>query len=808
MNPSVIAGSALQMGGALPRHAGRSYVWMDPSAGTANASYWLEDIDVNGTRTMHGPISPVDGAPAGSQATAAETRMLNQLHQAQPPKPGSQQSHVVERTAPLSLLTRMQAQRQFELASRPAVKILVQHEGWYRVAQPDLVKAGLDRNVDPATLHLYAEAVEQPIQITGASAGPGGFGPQAAINFYGTGIDTEFSDTRVYWLVAGEGRYSGMPVVRASAGSNVAPNDFSATVELRQHLIYFSALITRNGQNFFGALVSSTATDETLDTPHLNPNSSQSPRLEVSLQGVITGFPHDVSVSVNGTPVGEITFTGQDTGTLSANIPVGVLQSGSNTVTLTAQNGDYDTSLLDSIRITYPHLYAADSDRLKFTGHAGDEISVSGFTSAPVVLDITDPNRPMLLTPQVTASDGAYNVAFQVPFTSVSAPHTLLAVAADEVSSAAGVLAHHPSSWHSAQPGADIAMVTVDDFAAALAPLVNAHRAESKTSAVIPIDDLYDEFNFGEHSPYAIRAFLESAVRNWKKAPTLLLLNGRASFDPRNYLGMGNLDLIPTRIVPTATLMTASDDWFSDFTNTGMPTIATGRLPVSTVDEATSVIAKISSYEREAKPAAWMAHALMIADRNDTESFTQDSQTVQAQLPASMQETNISVDDLGSATARSQITAAINSGQLVVNYLGHGSEEQWSGSDIFDTNSVASLTNGSQLPVFLIMDCLNGLFQDVYAQPLGVTLLLSPNTGAVAVVASSGLNQPAPQTALDASIVANALGANSATLGESLLKAKRSVGDLDVRETYILFGDPAMRIRQAAPNTAVHQERR
>ncbi len=33
-------------------------------------------------------------------------------------------------------------------------------------------------------------------------------------------------------------------------------------------------------------------------------------------------------------------------------------------------------------------------------------------------------------------------------------------------------------------------------------------------------------------------------------------------------------------------LMTASDDWFSDFNNSGMPTIATGRLPVSTLDEA------------------------------------------------------------------------------------------------------------------------------------------------------------------------------------------------------------------------------
>ncbi len=31
---------------------------------------------------------------------------------------------------------------------------------------------------------------------------------------------------------------------------------------------------------------------------------------------------------------------------------------------------------------------------------------------------------------------------------------------------------------------------------------------------------------------------------------------------------------------------------------------------------------------------SWTANALMVADKDDTESFTQDSQTVQAKLPA------------------------------------------------------------------------------------------------------------------------------------------------------------------------------
>jgi hypothetical protein len=139
-----------------------------------------------------------------------------------------------------------------------------------------------------------------------------------------------------------------------------------------------------------------------------------------------------------------------------------------------------------------------------------------------------------------------------------------------------------------------------------------------------------------------------------------------------------------------------------------------------------------------------------------------------------------------------------------VNYLGHGSEDQWSGSDIFDTNSVSSLTNASQLPVFLIMNCLNGFFQDVYSQPLGVTLLLAPNGGAVAVVASTGLNQPAPQTTLDTLVVQNALNANATTLGESIVKAKSQISDLDVRKTFVLLGDPAMQVKQPASNPARH----
>jgi hypothetical protein len=613
----------------------------------------------------------------------------------------------------------------------------------------------------------------------------------------------------VYWLVAGDAPGQRIHKLQPSTGSNQPPTTFPFTVELVQHTTYFAALITSTGNNFFGSIISSTPVDQKIYVPHLDKTSNELPKLEVVLQGIILGFPHDVTITLNGASLGDATFTGQDKGKFRVSLPPGTLREGVNTVTLTAQDGEYDTSLVQSIQITYPHSYTADSDSLKFTGRPGDELKLTGFTSVPsAVLDITDPDQPVQLTPQITSDTNSnhYALEVQVPWTTTNpaapARHTLLAVASDRVDSVASVRPNHPSHWHRAQPGSEIAMVTYDSFAAALTPLVRAHESEGKSTAVVLIDDLYDEFNFGEHSPVAIREFLRNATKAWHTPPHYLLLNGRASVDPRNYLGFGHLDFVPTKIVPTTSLMTASDDWFSDFSGTGMPTIATGRFPVSTSAEANLVAGKVATYEGQSSNGPWTSQALMVADVNDTENFTQDTQFVEKQLPSTIQATDVFATTMTSLQVEKAIVTSINSGQLLVNYAGHGSEDQWSGSDFFNNTTANALTNGSSLPVFLIMNCLNGLFQDVYEQPLAVTLMLAPNGGAVAVLASSGLNQAAPQTNLDKLIVQNAFGPNSPTLGDAILQAKSAITDLGVRQTYNLLGDPAMQIKPPGKTSA------
>jgi hypothetical protein len=96
------------------------------------------------------------------------------------------------------------------------------------------------------------------------------------------------------------------------------------------------------------------------------------------------------------------------------------------------------------------------------------------------------------------------------------------------------------------------------------------------------------------------------------------------------------------------------------------------------------------------------------------------------------------------------------------------------------------------------MNCLNGFFHDVYTQSLAEALLLSQNGGAVAVYASSGLTQPEPQVQMDQNVVRLLFSKPSLTLGEAVRKAKSTDIDPDVRRTYILFGDPTLRLRTSS----------
>src|SRR5205085_7766862 len=107
---------------------------------------------------------------------------------------------------------------------------------------------------------------------------------------------------------------------------------------------------------------------------------------------------HRVSVSLNGSAVGTMTFDGQRLAAQTFSLPPSLLKEGVNNVQLTALAGASDISLVDTLRINYTHKYTADNNQLRFTAQGGQQVALNGFTSANIrVMDVTDPNSPQEL---------------------------------------------------------------------------------------------------------------------------------------------------------------------------------------------------------------------------------------------------------------------------------------------------------------------------------------------------------------------------------------------------------------------------
>jgi hypothetical protein len=405
------------------------------------------------------------------------------------------------------------------------------------------------------------------------------------------------------------------------------------------------------------------------------------------------------------------------------------------------------------------------------------------------VVDITDPQAVQEISGSVQSQGAGYSIQLEVPG---SGTRTLWAFAGSQVGEPAAIVANQPSSWHQAGNAADLVVIAHADFLESLNPLKALREGQGLLVALIDVEDLYDEFSFGVKTPQAMKDFLSRTQSFWAKAPRFVLLVGDATYDPRNYLGLGNYDFVPTKLIDTAYLETASDDWFVDFNNDSLPEIAVGRFPPRTAQEASNVVSKIVGYEQG---AGGSREVLSVADIGDDFDFESEATALENLLPA-----QLTVQEIFRSRFQDddQVQAAllqgINQGALLVNYVGHGSVEVWRGS-YFDSDYAEALTNGVRLPFFLNMTCLNGYFQDLYTESLAEALLKAEQGGAVAVWASSGLTEPENQGPMNQELIRLLFSSGSLTLGQATAQAKKATNDQDVRRTWIFFGDPTTKLK-------------
>lgn len=801
INTSLIAGSALLAGARTPLTAGNSYTWTDPR-GAAGIPYWLEAVDVDSSRTWYGPVYATGSGPSdetGATPLAQRAATLEELNAGvnrptqieyatlsmgnASPLNGNQSTRIeaLANTTP-NARTTATPPAAWTLPNQNAAKLFVRKAGWYRVTATELQAAGFSPAVNPNTLQLFAEGVEVPITVKGQG------NSVESVEFYGQGLDTAASDTRVYWLTVGQQNGRRMNVQAAQTNGSASSTSFVSTVERQDKLIYFSGLLNGEAENWFGPVINASGVTQQLTTHFVQRQNTSAATLEVALQGV-TDQTHIVNIEFNGRLIGTANFYGKQRQVATYPVSLDVLRDGVNDVRLVAAGGASDVVLSASLRLSYPRRFVADGNVLRFSLAGGQSAFINGFSTPSIrlfELGAVGEMRELTITPQ--GASGNYGFALQS-----AAGATYLALAQTQVERVVAVKLNQPSNWRATTHAADLVIITHRDFMAAANRLL-ARRATEMRVALVDVEDAYDEFAYGQHSPQAVKDLLAHARTQWTRRPSFALLIGDATNDPRNYLNSSpaitETDFVPTRLGTTRYFETAHDGWLADANNDGVPDLALGRLPVRTAAQADAVINKILAFKMPSTTAP--RNALFISDRTtEGVNFKKLSERLADALPALMLKQFINRADGSPEQVRGQIVNSINLAKpLVVNWLGHGSTQVWTGDGLLRAQDAAALNN-STTGLFVMTTCLNGYFTDPQQQSLGEAVLLNPLGGAFGVIASSGLSQPAPQHAFNLALYQNLFG-KGMTLGEAMLMARTVAQDQDVRNTYLLFGDPTM----------------
>ena len=187
---SPVAGSALLAGPETVLTSGNAYTWFDAD-GTSGSRYEIEDLDLNGTKTMHGPFTVENAqvSTGGIHTSAAGAGRFSPLLK-QVGRGAASTFRFFTTSAggtavgPTALPMGGQMAQQYALAAGNAVKFGVQADGWYHVDASQLTAAGMPAGVDPNSLQLFVQGRPQALMVLGNGS---------AIEFYGQALNTTFS---------------------------------------------------------------------------------------------------------------------------------------------------------------------------------------------------------------------------------------------------------------------------------------------------------------------------------------------------------------------------------------------------------------------------------------------------------------------------------------------------------------------------------------------------------------------------------------------------------------------------------------
>ncbi|MCF7827303.1 MAG: hypothetical protein K9N29_11715, partial [Candidatus Marinimicrobia bacterium] len=658
------------------------------------------------------------------------------------------------------------------------IKLYVLKDGIYRIFYDSLVAQMddfPDEDIPSRSLTLRSRGEEQAIHVSDHDDDV--FNRGDYFDFIGKqkyfGGSSQyydaFSDINVYWLDWGGSE--GLRFVEESGAlvelAPVRPSTFWDKIHVEEDND-FERLgqvdtdlpsITRD--HYFWESVNSGVTKEvSYFLP--NPFRGSSENLEVSLglhgltysetAGEVKS--HTIFAFMNDHSIGDGSWIQQEeyvlTSPAALNLSHNILNSdGTNTLAIFApvstEPGNYDKIVLNWIEIGYEHLLQAYDNQLRFrksfiNPSTNLEYEVQGFQSHELVLYKEGLSKITGFTIRENwdAIEPQYSLVFQDQATDATPDYWAASVK--------GLLqpigAIIDTTARLREQDADLIVITIPAFVEDLETYADFKRSEGWNPIVVSVADIYDEFNYGIHSPLAIKSFLRYANNNWPSRPEYVVLFGDAISNPQQVKRDTRIQNIPTFYMQTYGWGAAEADYWYTLINGEdyLPDLKIGRIPCNNQEDLITSMTKLINYGSGSNYGAWQNELITIAGF-DAVFKTQSESLLRSTIPPAYMPFRIFIDRDSEGQIFWGDTDSLvehwNRGKLLINFLGHGGGAVWADRSLFVRDDIHYLDPEIPPAFVTSMTCFTASFAQT--RGLGEVVVSESPTGAIGWFGSSGV---------------------------------------------------------------------
>ena len=376
------------------------------------------------------------------------------------------------------------------------------------------------------------------------------------------------------------------------------------------------------------------------------------------------------------------------------------------------------------------------------------------------------------------------------------------------------------------RPGNEYLVITHDDLMSAALTISDFHDGE-----IVTVDQIYDEFAWGVPDVTAIRDFLRWRLDTGATLHHVLLL-GDATWDYKGYHATGGYpNYVPAyerRYLPPVGDPYCTDDFFGYLTP-NLPDgsessdsvdyfldVAMSRLPAPSPAEAELLVEKAIAYQTDPPPGRWQTRVCQVADDDkvgsacDSRPHTMDMENINDRAyPVEFERTKVYLTEYPldpgglKPAARADFIAALNSGVLMANFVGHGDEHRLAQEEVLNPSSIPLINTGRKEFFFIAATCNVSRFDEVTLSSMCEDLLKRPNGGTIGSLASTHFCIPQRNKTLNINFVDSLYyrgGPHSVrAVSDAMVAGKALTGSFGGAyrtnsEMFALFGDPALEL--------------